>query len=122
MSRWVAFAIDHTSFELEGANYVARHQLPLRSIARDAFIRVDEGFTGITAANVGDDNDADGWFAAQTLAAAGVVKAGGAYATAGFAYDGGQIIVDAGAAAPTDGKAIVMVEVISYHEALGAEW
>lgn len=122
LSRWIAFAFDYEDFELEGSNYVVKHQLPQRCIATRALLRVDAGFTGITAANIGDDNDPDGWFASQTLAGAGVFRAAGAYNTAGFAYDGGQIVVDAGAAAPTVGQGIVFVEVISYNEALGAEW
>ncbi|MCP4537693.1 MAG: hypothetical protein GY832_11140 [Chloroflexi bacterium] len=122
MSRWVAFAFDYTSFEDEDGVYqMVKHQLPARTIARDAFVRVDEGFVGAATASIGDDNDADGWFAAQSLAAPGAFKAGGAYATAGFAYEGGEISVDVGSL-PTAGQAIVFVEIITYHEALGAEF
>ncbi len=122
MSRWLAVAFDYTSFEDEDGNYVAvQHQLPQHAIALRAVLRVDEAFVGVATVDVGDDNDADGWFAAQSLAATGAFVAGGAYATAGLSYDGAQLIVDVGSI-PTAGQAIVLVEVISYHENLGAEF
>jgi hypothetical protein len=112
-----------------GDSYKAEALVPRDTIALRAVVRIDEVFDNASSVNVGDGTDPNGWLAAQDFTAAGgkfdpdaAYQAGGA--TGGAYYEDGDTIEieTATGTAPTQGKGILFLEVISYHEDAEAEW
>jgi len=131
IGRWLAFAFDYDDFasnpDLSG--YKATVQVPRDTIALRAYARIDEAFDNASSVNIGDDSDPNGWANAIDITGTGLkFDPDAAYmpnGTTGAKYyeDGDTIDIETGTGtAPTQGKGILFVEVISYHEDAEAEW
>lgn len=122
ISRWLTCAYGYADMS---ASKVSLH-VPPNSMVLRVVHRVDEVMTGVTALEVGDGDDADGWIVSGLIdpATAGDFAADidAAYpALGGKIYTAGDTIDIAITGIATAGKGILFAEVISYAEALGAE-
>lgn len=130
IARWMVAAFTHEDFVSTNTGHQVEFQLPTNTIALRAFLRIDEEFDNASAAIVGDADDTDGWVEASDITGttglflthdADYQPAGGANAGR-FYPDGKRILLNtANATAPTEGKGLLFMEVVSYHEPLEAE-
>lgn len=137
VSRWFAYAFQYSDFvsNTVGAGYMCECPVPNNSIVLRVMIRVDTAFTGTgtDAVDVGtggtrDAAPGDGWGENLDLQSTGLkydpdadYNPGGS-SGAQFYSSGDTIDVYNTPGQPTAGKGIMFIEVISYHEALNAEW
>jgi len=133
VSRWLtgAFAYDDFTSNPDSVGHEVRFLLPPNTFVLRVAARVDTAFvgTGNNDIDIGDDDDPDGWGDALDFS-----STGGKYdpnsefnpaGTTGFKYYSDLDSIDVqfkNATAPTAGEALLHVEVISYHEDLGAEF
>jgi hypothetical protein len=132
ISRWVAMAFDYSDFtsNSEALGYVARLPVPAGTLAIGCFARVDTLFasTGANDIDVGDGDGADDWLDGVDFSSVGIkCDWDDAYnrsnGTGKFYRYGDTIDVKwKNATAPTAGKAIIFLEVVSYNEDYNAEW
>lgn len=130
ISRWLAVAFDYDDFASnpDAAGYKASFIVPTDTIALRCVLRIDEAFDNASSVNVGDDTDPNGWASGIDIESTGLK---GSYDAAympgagngAYYEDGDTVDIETGTGtAPTQGKGICFLEVISYHEDAEAEW
>lgn len=141
VARWLTWALDHDDFVSNptgATGHMAKCQVPRGTIALKLLARLDEVFDDEAEADdidIGDGNDTDGWADSLNWITDGVglyYDADAAYNTgdasagvSGPQYYSGADTIDVlwkNATAPTQGKVVIFLQVISYHENVGAEW
>lgn len=132
ISRWMMVAFDYDDFASNPDvvdSYKASFIVPTDTIALRCVLRIDEAFDNASDVNVGDDSTADGWMDGMDLeSTGGKFDPDGDYqpggSTGGCYYEDGDTIdiETASGTAPTAGKGLLALEVISYHEDAEAEW
>ena len=127
VAQTMALAFDYDSFD--GGTDITFY-LPANTIVTRALLRVDEAFDAGLTITFGDSSDADGWLATVSAASTGLYGGNGVYnsgaASPGLSgpqmYSGTDVLTLTASAAPTQGKAILLLSVLGYNEELGAEW
>lgn len=139
VARWLTWALDYDDFVSNptgATGYVAKCQVPRGTIALKLLARLEEVFAGAgkTDIDIGDGDNTDGWADAFNWGTTtglyydenAAYNTGDASAgVAGPQYYSGADTIDVlwgNATAPTQGKVVIFLEVISYHEDVGAEW
>lgn len=134
ISRWLAYVFDYADFTSNNQGATGHEVdclLPAQSIVLRVVARVDVAFvgTGNNDIDVGDDDAADGWGDGLDFSSTGAkYDPNAAFNSAGATGFKHYATVDSidvhfkNATAPTAGKALLFVEVISYHEAYEADY
>jgi hypothetical protein len=131
ISRWISAAFDYDDFASNPSltGYEAKVQVPRDSMVLRVVARVDETFDNVSTPIIGDDADPNGWNEDAGLGSTGFkydpdAAFGPDGGTGGKYYEDGDTIdvQTQNGTAPTQGKGILFIEVISYHEDAEAEW
>jgi len=131
ISRWLTATLDNSDFASnpDATGYRAQFIVPRDTIALQCVVRVDEAFDNASSVNIGDGSDADGWAQSLNLTGTGLkIDPDAAYQPGGsgggkYYEDGDTVDVEtATGTVPSQGKALLFLKIISYHEDAEAEW
>jgi len=113
---WLAYAYDYTDISESKIEI----EVPPGAIVLQVVHQISETLTGITAIEVGDGDDANGWIADAYGAGATGVRTDytAAYAAVGKRYDDGDTIDVAFTGIASAGSGKVFVKILSYTEEL----